>query len=223
MRQQSYNCKADAEQAVAQFNRRWKYHQVHAQITAQRQYARRGRPAADDQQEVVGVQLNGEVLVSASRVKEAQRSFGKLILGTNQLDAQRLVAAEMLATYIDQGISVERGFRFLKDPRFFAHSLFLKKLERIMALVIIMGLALLIFALAEHWLHLAQPPLVVDPHGKHIQAFKSLKDPAQSRRLGWSPLLVWDGLAMLLERHAQPMLIAYEYIEHCIYCSEPHL
>jgi len=152
---QSFSCEADAEKAVVQFNRRWKYHQVEAQITAQRQYPRRGRPAAEDQPEVRGYQLGGEVLVSPAGLEAARCSLGKFMLATNQLDAQRLSAAEMLANYTDQGISVERGFRFLKDPLFFAHSLFLKKPERIMALVMIMGLALLIFALAERRLRLA--------------------------------------------------------------------
>ena len=46
----------------------------------------------------------------------------------------------MLENYTDQGVSVERGFRFLKDPLFFADSLFLKKPERIMALMMIMGI-----------------------------------------------------------------------------------
>lgn len=60
----------------------------------------------------------------------------------------------MLENYTDQGVSVERGFRFLKDPLFFAESLFLKKPERIMALIIVMGLALLIYALAERQLRM---------------------------------------------------------------------
>jgi len=49
---------------------------------------------------------------------------------------------------------VERGFRFLKDPLFFADSLFLKNPGRIMALTMIMVLALLIYALAERKLRL---------------------------------------------------------------------
>ena len=57
------------------------------------------------------------------------RSLGKFIIATNELDPERLPAGEMLANYTDQGITVERGFRFLKDPLFFADSLFLKKLE----------------------------------------------------------------------------------------------
>lgn len=47
---------------------------------------------------------------------------------------------------------MERGFRFLKDPMFFADSLFLKKPERVMALLMVMGLCLLVYALAEHHL-----------------------------------------------------------------------
>jgi transposase len=38
--------------------------------------------------------------------------------------------------------SVERGFTFLKDPRFLAASVFLKKPERIMALSLIIVLCL---------------------------------------------------------------------------------
>ena len=45
---------------------------------------------------------------------------------------------------------VERGFRFLKDPQFLASTLFLKKPERIMALLMIMTLSLLIYATLEH-------------------------------------------------------------------------
>jgi len=56
-----------------------------------------------------------------------------LIETTNQLDAERLLVQAMLEHYTIQGVSVERGFHFLKDPLFFAHSLFLKKTDRIMA------------------------------------------------------------------------------------------
>ena len=51
--------------------------------------------------------------------------------------------------YKGQGVSVERGFRFLKDPLFFADGLFLKNPERIMAMLMVMRLALLVYALAE--------------------------------------------------------------------------
>ena len=48
-------------------------------------------------------------------------------------------------------MSVERGFRFLKDPLFLANSLYLEKPQRIMALLMVMALSLLVYALAERW------------------------------------------------------------------------
>ena len=78
----------------------------------------------------------------------------------------------MLATYKSQSSSVERGFRFLKDPMFFADSLFLKKPSRIMALLMVMGLSLLIYALAEHQIRQAladRDETLPDQKGKPTQ------------------------------------------------------
>lgn len=96
----------------------------------------------------------------------------KFIIATNELDAQNLSSAAILENYTAQGISVERGFRFLKDPLFFANSLFLKNPARIMALIMIMGLALLIFALGERKLRQAlkeNNESIPDQTGKHTQ------------------------------------------------------
>jgi transposase len=105
--------------------------------------------------EVVGYKLEGCVDENATAIEETKGSLGRFIVATNDLDSERLSAKAMLDNYQDQGVSVERGFRFLKDPLFFAHSLFLKKPERIMALLMIMGLSLLIYSLAERKLRQA--------------------------------------------------------------------
>jgi transposase len=149
---QTFNCQADAQTAIDQFNQRWKLHQASAEVVPITQYARRGRPAAEDQPEIIGYALQGKVVNDPERVEAAKHNLGKFIIATNEQDPQKLSAAGMLSNYTDQGVSVERGFRFLKDPLFFADSLFLKKPERIMALLMIMGLALLIYALAERQL-----------------------------------------------------------------------
>ena len=78
----------------------------------------------------------------------------------------------MLSAYKAQNVSVERGFRFLKDPLFFASSLFLEKPQRIMALLMVMGLALLVYALAERWLRtelIKQNQTLVNQVGKPTQ------------------------------------------------------
>ncbi len=91
------------------------------------QYPRRGRPTAEDQKEVVGYHLEGSLEEHAKAINEAKHCLGRFIIATNDLDAKHLSATSMLENYKDQGASVERGFRFLKDPLFFAHSLFLKE------------------------------------------------------------------------------------------------
>jgi hypothetical protein len=75
---------------------------------------------------------------------------GTFILATNELNEARLPAEEMRLADKGQGGGPERGFRFLKDPWFFADRLVLKSPQRMMALVMVMGLALLVSALAEH-------------------------------------------------------------------------
>jgi transposase len=144
-----FNCEEDAEAARQGFSQSWRYHRVRAQVEPVQRYGRRGRPAAGEQPATIGYRLQGEVIPHGAGVADAQRNLGKFVIATNVLDAETLSAQEMLAHYKDQGVSVERGFRFLKDPLFFAHSLFLKSPQRIMALLMVMGLALLIYVLAE--------------------------------------------------------------------------
>jgi len=56
---------------------------------------------------------------------------------------------EVLETYKSQQ-SVERGFRFLKSPDFLVSAFFLKKPERIEALLMVMTLCLLVYSAIEH-------------------------------------------------------------------------
>ena len=79
----------------------------------------------------------------------ARSKHGLYVIATNVLDVEELSASEAIATYKAQGVTVERGFRFLKDPAFFADSLFLKKPSRLMALMMVMTLSLLVYAVAE--------------------------------------------------------------------------
>jgi len=144
-----------AEEAVGRLSEGWVYHQVAVSYREVAHYSRRGRPAAGAVPQRVGWHLEGEVVERCEAIAQAERRLGKFILATNELAAERLPAEEMLLAYKGQGVGPERGFRFLKDPWFFADSLFLKSPKRIMALVMVMGLALLVYALAEHKLRTA--------------------------------------------------------------------
>lgn len=61
---------------------------------------------------------------------------------------------EILKKYKDQQVP-ERNFRFLKDPLFFASSVFLKSARRIVALAMIMSLSLMVYALGQRQLRRA--------------------------------------------------------------------
>jgi transposase len=80
---QTFNCQADAEKALEQFNRKWKVHLANAKAVAVMQYPRRGRPTAEDQKEVVGYTLEGSLEENATAIAEAKRSLGRFIIATN--------------------------------------------------------------------------------------------------------------------------------------------
>jgi transposase len=151
---QTFNCPEDALSASQDLEKRWKYHQAQAETSPLTRYPNRGRPAEGASPDVVGYQLQGQVVISEHALEEARRKLGRFILATNETDPDLLSAQAMLSQYKAQAISVERGFRFLKDPLFFAESLFLKNPGRIMALIMIMVLALLVYSLAERKLRL---------------------------------------------------------------------
>ncbi len=80
-----------------------------------------------------------------TKIECEKNKKGKFIIASNDVN---LDSNEALKEYKGQQ-SVERGFRFLKDPLFFASSIFLKKPERIVSLGMIMVLCLLVFSVAQ--------------------------------------------------------------------------
>lgn len=76
------------------------------------------------------------------------------VIGTT-ISSKALSAAEVVEAYKKQNDSVEKGFRFLKDPYLFTSSLFIKKPSRIMGLLMVMTLALLVYATSQRRLRAA--------------------------------------------------------------------
>ena len=141
----------EAETVLQQLQNKWRFHYVDA-ITTQEvpHYNKKGRPAKNQPPDRIAYRLTGQIIQDQVAVEATKKSKGKFTLATNELDNEKLSTQTILTAYKAQAVSVERGFRFLKDPMFFAHSLFLDKPQRIMALLTVMGLSLLVYALAEH-------------------------------------------------------------------------
>jgi len=151
---QGFNCKDDALQAVETLQQKWRYHtlkEVKVTVEKQKTSGGRGRPKNTDSLKNVFF-VHATITRDEDRFQQALLRKGRFIIATDVLDNE-LSDEDIVQGYKDQQL-VERGFRFLKDPLFFAHSLFLKNEKRIMAMVMIMGLGLLVYALAERKLRM---------------------------------------------------------------------
>ncbi len=172
LNRQEYATPEAAQAAVETMAETWKFHTVQIAPQAIPKYHQRGRPCAEQVPDYHVWQPGATVVEDHAAIDHALRTKGKFVLATNVLDAQCLSDEAMVETYKGQNATVERGFRFLKDPLFFAHSLFLKKPERIMALLMVMGLCLLVYALAEHRLRaelVSRDETLPDQTGKTTQ------------------------------------------------------
>ncbi|TXK37687.1 IS1634 family transposase [Pontibacter qinzhouensis] len=71
------------------------------------------------------------------------------MLTANRIAETEQQQAQMLAAYKAQH-TVERGFRFLKNPQIVASSFYVKNPQRVDALLFIMTLCLLVYSLLEY-------------------------------------------------------------------------
>jgi transposase len=164
-----FACEADAVKAGNAFNKKLKYHTIPFTVLKKKKYGKKGRP--DGNTKPIGEEyyLFGSIKVNPLKVGEAEARKGFFIVATNDLERKSITSEQLLSVYKAQGVSVERGFRFLKDPLFYAESLYLKSPKRIMALIMVMGLSLLVYSLAERKLRqvMAESELTVpDQKGK---------------------------------------------------------
>jgi len=149
VRNREFACEADARKAAAVFSAKLRHQLITCEVAGKDYYAGRGRPNRGAQPEGRGWFLTGTLCDDDAAIRETEGRKGLFVIATNEMDETALSDQQLLSVYKDQGVSVERGFRFLKDPWFYAESLYLKKPERIMALVMVMTLSLLVYAMAE--------------------------------------------------------------------------
>lgn len=144
-----FACEADAHAALErELKGKPTWLNVSNEVIAHSQYQGKGRPRKQASPVSFQWQVMASVSIDYPRVVQEVIRKACWIVGTNVLEDATLSEQALIDTYKDQG-SVERGFRFLKDPLFLASSVFVKKPERIMALSFIMVLCLLVYRLAE--------------------------------------------------------------------------
>jgi hypothetical protein len=87
---QTFNCQEDALTASKDLEKRWKYHQAEAAASPLTRYPSPGRPADGATPDVIGYQLQGQVVLSENALAAARRRLGRFILATNETDPDLL-------------------------------------------------------------------------------------------------------------------------------------
>jgi transposase len=145
----AFACEAEAQQALATFARGLQATRLH-EVTIQPtfRYAKPGRPGKVTLPDAQVDHIAGALTSSLAGREALVAQHSCFSLATNERDEHALSPQALLAG--DKGQQhAERGCRFLKDPLLLASSLYLKKPERIMALLLVMTVCLLVDAALE--------------------------------------------------------------------------
>lgn len=198
--QQKFACQDDAQQAVELWRKKQVYSNVIDEIKTIQKYATKGQPKKGQTPERIEYQITGNLFTPIERRDNAIKQLGFFIIATNDLD-ESMTMNKMLSTYKEQQ-SVEKGFRFLKSPDFLTNSIFIKKPERIEALLMVMTSCLMVYASLEHQIR------------KKLKE-KDLYFPDQKKKPCQNPTARWvfqcfQGVAVIYLEDQSPMVVNWK-------------
>jgi transposase len=145
---EKFACEGDAINGLSKLFKQFKYHQINQSKVTQIKSKKK------DSSGEMSSEISATVSQNESKINTEFLRAGPFIIGTNLLDSNELTHDSILNEYKAQQ-SCQRGFAFLKDPLFFADSIFLKSPERIESLGMIMGLCLLVYTLGQQQIRTA--------------------------------------------------------------------
>ena len=158
-----FACAADAEAAIIDYEGRgqgrrgrkprlWRYHALRYRVEAvsiPQKWPRRGRPP---QGAAPQVEVRYRLVVESEAVIPAEEAHGWTVLATT-LRPEECTDAEILQAYQEQHITVEPGFRWIKNPAAIS-PVWLEKPERIAALAMLTVMGLLVYAVIQRQVRL---------------------------------------------------------------------
>jgi len=158
-----FACAADAEAAISDYAGRgqgrrgrtprlWRSHVLHYQVEAvstPKKRTRRGRPP---KAEVPQVAVRYRLVVHPEALLPSEDTHGWTVLATT-LRSEECTDVEMLQAYQEQHITVEPGFRWIKNPAAIS-PVWLEKPARIAALAMLTVVGLLVYAVIQRQVRL---------------------------------------------------------------------
>jgi transposase len=156
-------CAADAEAAITDYEGRgqgrrgrkprlWRSHALHYRVeavTSPKKRLRRGRPP---KAEASQVEVRYRLVVHPEALVPSEDAHGWTVLATT-VRPEGCTDAEMLQAYQEQNITVEPGFRWIKNPAAIS-PVWLEKPERIAALAMLTVVGLLVYAVMQRQVRL---------------------------------------------------------------------
>lgn len=142
-----FSCEPDAQKEIERFSKKFRYCKLVSSGIVKEEIPRKGRkpktPIPKEKKQY-RYKIELEIGINQEYCDMVRRNRSFFVVATNDVE-RKWKAAELLKQYKSQN-RVERGFRFLKDPEFFADSIFVSKNEHIQALLMIMTLGLAVFS-----------------------------------------------------------------------------
>ena len=133
-----FESELEANLSLKQLSSKLKYHLISETIITE----------ITSKRKKITYQITGTLLEDHQKILILKRKAGRFIIATNKLDTDSFTSDDILRKYKEQQ-APERGFAFLKDPLFFADSVFLKTPQRIETMAMLMGLCLLVYSLGQ--------------------------------------------------------------------------
>jgi transposase len=154
---------ADAEAAISDYEgrgqgrrgrtpRRWRYHALHSHVEAvstPKKRPRRGRPP---KAEVPQAEVRYRLVVRPEALLPAEDAHGWTVLATTLRSAE-CTDVEMLQAYQEHHITVEPGFRWIKNPAAIS-PVWLEKPARMAAWAMLTVVGLLVYAVIQRQVRL---------------------------------------------------------------------
>ena len=173
-----FACAADAEAAISDYEGRgqgrrgrtprpWRSHVLHDHVEAvstPKKRPRRGRPP---KAEAPQVEVRYRLVVRPEALLPSEDAHGWTVLATT-LRSQECTDVEMLQVYQEQHITVEPGFRWIKNPAAIS-PVWLEKPKRIAALAMLTVVGLLVYAVIQR-----QVRLYLRDHEQQVPGNKGL-------------------------------------------------
>ena len=176
---QLFNCEKDAKKAIDKvIGSKKHFYDVSYEIISQPYYKSKGRPKKGARPDGYYYQVSiTSICSNLIEIGKKRATLGRFILATNVLEQADISDECMLLDYKEQS-GIERGFRFIKNDTFGLDEVYLKKPERISALMAIMTLCLLVYGITQYHLR--------ESLAKHDETL-----PNQKKQPTKTPTLMW--------------------------------